>query len=145
MFFVFCVRLYIYYVHTLYVTYILYASIHLYTYRRTFEPADYYPDHNRLGAPSGYISAPSVNACAIFRVQYICLCLMRTMIYFNGWSVVGAKRYRGFNAEPSLGCHGDIHLSDSLSRSVQLRWRNGNSCTKAKSKSYATNITLCAC
>ena len=38
-------------------------------YIGTFEQADYYPDHNRLGAPSGYISAPSVNACAILRLQ----------------------------------------------------------------------------
>ena len=38
-------------------------------YRRITEPADYCPCHNRFGASFEHISAPSVNACAIFRVQ----------------------------------------------------------------------------
>ena len=66
------------------------------------------------------------------------------MVYSSGWSVVVAERYDGSNAEPSLGCHGDAYLSYSISRSVQLRWRNGNSRFRAKRKFYASNITLCA-
>ena len=70
-------------------------------YRRITEPADYYPCHDRFGASFEHISAPSVNACAIFRVQYIHLIIVRTMVYSNGLSVVGAKSYGGSNVEPS--------------------------------------------
>ena len=66
------------------------------------------------------------------------------MVYSNWWLVVGAKRYGRSNVVPLSRCDWVAHLSDSLSRSVQLRRKNGNSHSKAKSKSFASITALCA-
>lgn len=67
------------------------------------------------------------------------------MVHSNGWSVVVAKSYGRSNAQPTSRCRGDAHLSDSLFRSIRLRWSNGNSRSKVKRKCYASTITLFAC